>query len=192
MTAARPRLPPVVVRAVTPDDVPAVVKVQVASWRAAYAGIIPDGYLRAMSAAERESRHLARLRQAERGSAYLLAERDGEVVGMAFAGAARDDDLDATVGEVYALYAVPHAWSTGVGGALMAACVDALRAAGFRRAVLWMLSANDRARRFYERWGFAPDGATKVEDLGAPVTQTRYAADLPPNRRPISRDHGVH
>jgi hypothetical protein len=40
-------MPGLVVRAVTPADVAAVTRLQVASWHAAYAGIIPAGYLAA-------------------------------------------------------------------------------------------------------------------------------------------------
>jgi GNAT superfamily N-acetyltransferase len=132
-----------------------------------------------MSAAERESRHLARLRDPAHGASYLLAERDGRIVGMASAGPSRDDDADAeSTGEIYALYAAPGAWSTGVGSALMTALVEALRIAGFRRLTLWVLADNRRGRTFYERWGMRPDGSTKVLDLGAPVEEVRYVLDL--------------
>ena len=40
--------------------------------------------------------------------------------------------------------------------------------AGYRSITLWVLRDNQRARRFYERAGFAPDGATNVlSGLGA-------------------------
>ena len=163
----------------TPDDVAAVTRLQVASWRAAYAGIIPAGYLAAMSAAEREQRHLARVRDPEPRARYLLAERDGSVVGMAEVGPTRDDDLDpVTTGEVRAMYAEPGAWSTGVGTALMRACLEHLAAAGFHCVTLWVLEDNARARAFYERWGFRADGGRQVVDLGAPVAEVRYILDL--------------
>ena len=179
MTAARPRLAPVLVRPVDVADVPTVVAIQIEAWRAAYAGIIPAGYLRAMSAAEREGRHLDRLRNPAPGASYLVAERDGRIVGMGACGPARDDDLDpATTGEIYALYADPTAWSTGVGAALMRTCEATLRDAGFSRLTLWVLAGNVRGRTFYERRGMRPDGTEQVLDLGAPVLEVRYAADL--------------
>lgn len=158
-------------------------RLQVASWRAAYAGIIPAGYLAAMSAAEREQRHLARVTDPEPRAAYLLAEVEGRIVGMANVGPARDDDLDPQViGEIRAMYADPDAWSTGVGAALMRAALDHLRGCGFVGATLWVLEDNARARRFYERWGFRPDGGRQVVPLGADVAEVRYAlgpADWP-------------
>ena len=81
-------------------------------------------------------------------------------------------------GEIYALYVTPIWWSTGAGRALMASVLAALRAAGYLTAVLWVLADNARARRFYERAGFSPDGGTNVlAGLGG-VLELRYASDL--------------
>ncbi|HVI37564.1 MAG TPA: GNAT family N-acetyltransferase [Gaiellales bacterium] len=168
-----------VVRAVTPADVSAVTRLQVASWREAYAGIIPAGYLAAMSAAEREQRHLARVQDPEPRAAYLLAERGGSILGMTNIGPARDDDLDAgVVGEIRAMYVDPPAWSTGVGAALMNAALGHLVSHGAHAVALWVLEGNARARAFYERWGFRPDDRRQVVELGAAVPEVRYYRQL--------------
>ena len=53
----------------------------------------------------------------------------------------------------------------------------------YRHAVLWVLDGNRRARRFYEREGWAFDGATKVDDrFGPGVRELRYGRPLPPPR----------
>ena len=53
-----------------------------------------------------------------------------------------------------------------------------VRAAGYACITLWVLEANARARRFYQRAGFAPDGARHVlDDLGG-VTEVRYRRTL--------------
>ena len=50
-----------------------------------------------------------------------------------------------------------------------------IRVAGYRRAVLWVLEANDAARRFYETDGWAPDGARREEDVwGVDARVMRY------------------
>jgi predicted N-acetyltransferase YhbS len=67
---------------------------------------------------------------------------------------------------------------TVVGRALLNTALAALRLAGYRRVVLWTLTGNARARRFYDKAGFAPDGATNVlAGLGG-VEELRYARDL--------------
>lgn len=81
-------------------------------------------------------------------------------------------------GELYALYVTPDWWSAGVGRALMDSVLAALRGAGYTSAVLWVLADNARARRFYDRAGFAPDGVTNIlAGLGG-VLEFRYARDL--------------
>jgi hypothetical protein len=41
-----------------------------------------------------------------------------------------------------------------------------------------VLSSNSRARDFYERMGWRPDGRTRVETIGVEVEETRYEFDL--------------
>jgi GNAT superfamily N-acetyltransferase len=48
---------------------------------------------------------------------------------------------------------------------LMAEARDRLAEAGFGEAILWVLDGNDRARSFYEREGWSPDGATREENV---------------------------
>jgi RimJ/RimL family protein N-acetyltransferase len=44
---------------------------------------------------------------------------------------------------------------------------------------LWVVAGNARARSFYERAGFAPDGAEEpYEVAGVPVPEVRYAREL--------------
>jgi len=83
-------------------------------------------------------------------------------------------------GEVYAIYLAPAAWSTGTGRALMAEALAALRAGGYQHVVLWVLTGNARARRFYAKAGFAPDGATNTLTSLGGVEELRYARPLAP------------
>ena len=102
----------------------------------------------------------------------FVAEKDGAIVGFASCGESRDAPGE---GELYAIYALPVAWGTGAGPALMAAALTALRAGGFETASLWVLDDNPRARRFYEREGWVPDGGRREEEfLGVPVGEVRY------------------
>jgi GNAT superfamily N-acetyltransferase len=81
-------------------------------------------------------------------------------------------------GQLYALYVTPAWWSAGAGRALMERVLTALGAESYRRAVLWVLADNARARRFYERAGFALDGAANtLAGLGG-VLEVRYSRDL--------------
>jgi GNAT superfamily N-acetyltransferase len=90
------------------------------------------------------------------------------------------DGEDGSVAELYALYVRPAWWSTGTGRALMERVLARTSAAGFLSISLWVLQDNRRARRFYERAGFAPDGATNVLDRLGCVTELRYRRTLIP------------
>jgi ribosomal protein S18 acetylase RimI-like enzyme len=58
---------------------------------------------------------------------------------------------------------------------LMVAGLRRLAQAGRREAILWVLEANQRARRFYEAGGWRPDGSAKTLELhGFPLVQVRY------------------
>lgn len=143
-----------------------------ASWRAAYRGMVPDAFLDAMSI--NVPRRAGLLRDPQPGVVTVVAESDDALVGFAVGGHTRDADLSPDVGEVYACYVHPDWWAGGVGGRLLRRLLDMLRADGRHPATLWVLEANDRARRFYAGHGFAPDGARQTTDLGAPVIEVRY------------------
>jgi ribosomal protein S18 acetylase RimI-like enzyme len=82
------------------------------------------------------------------------------------------------VAELYALYVHPARWSAGIGRALMDQVRAKVRAAGYASITLWVLEANARARRFYQKAGFTPDGARhELDDLGG-VTEIRYRLAL--------------
>ena len=79
------------------------------------------------------------------------------------------------IGELYAIYVLPSAWSTGAGRALLERAEERL-ADDYDEATLWVLEDNPRARRFYEAAGWRPDGTQKAEprwDVSAPEVRYR-------------------
>ncbi|MDQ6714531.1 MAG: GNAT family N-acetyltransferase [Actinomycetota bacterium] len=89
-----------------------------------------------------------------------LAE-DGDEVGMAAAGVARD--LDAPTGwELYSINVQDMDRGSGAADALLVAVL------GKRDTTLWVLSGNGRAQSFYRRHGFVADGGqSRHEGSGA-------------------------
>jgi ribosomal protein S18 acetylase RimI-like enzyme len=157
-----------VIRRGTLDDALGVARVQVETWQATYAHVLPPERLQALSVEERAVQW--------RTNPPIVAEVDGEVVGFVSVGASRDADAD---GELYAIYVLPKHWSTGAGRALMEAGEAALRGLRHHDVVLWVLEDNPRARRFYERAGWATDGAVRnIEIFGDQVPEVRYRKRL--------------
>ena len=108
----------------------------------------------------------------------LLAEEDGELLGLSTSGECRDDDAGPDVGEVRSFFVAAGHWRRGVGRALMAASLDSLRERGCTEAIVWSFDTNERANAFYEAHGFERDGAEKTEDAWAGLLEVRYRRSL--------------
>ena len=76
------------------------------------------------------------------------------------------------------MFAVPAAWGSGVGSALMTAALDDLRERGYSEATVWSFADNERANRFYERHRFTRDGAERTEEAWAGIREVRYRRSL--------------
>lgn len=164
------------VRPATPDDAAAITEVRVASWQGAYGDHLPADYWTTYDSAAATARYAAMISS---GRTRVLVAEAETVVGFVFFGPNRDDDLPAGVAEIYAIYVHPDAWSTGAGRGLMSAALAALSQVP---VVLWVLTANARARRFYDRAGFAPDGAAKDAEMpGGNLPELRYRRDPTPS-----------
>jgi ribosomal protein S18 acetylase RimI-like enzyme len=155
-------------------DARAIAQVHVAAWRAAYRGMMPDAYLAALSVEERVERWTNAI--VHPGPAKVaVAVLDGQVAGFCSFGPTRDtDDLD--VAEIYSLNIFPPLWGRGAGRMLCEHAFREAAARGHEAVTLWVLKENDRARRFYEGLGYAPDGAEKTDTalIGSPLNDVRY------------------
>ena len=155
------------IRRARPGDAAAVAEVHVRTWQAAYEHVFGAERLAAIDV---EPRRRFAERGIERGGVWV-AEEAGRVVGFVSIGASMQADAE---GELYAIYVLPDAWGTGAGTGLLAAAAAELRRA-YPTSILWVLEDNPRARRFYEREGWALDGGTRSEDfLGLEVAEVRY------------------
>lgn len=163
------------IRRARPGEGTAISRVRVASWQAVYRGLMPDELLDDM-AVDGSGWDEAILSSTPRTS-LLVIDDGGEIVGFSVLGPDRDEAED--TGEIVAIYLQPEVWDQGYGWALMEHSVVELRDHGFRRAVLWVLTTNERARRFYETAAWIADGAEKAVDWhGHPLPHTRYSRDL--------------
>jgi len=166
------------IRDATPADAESVARVHVDSWRAAYATLLPPAVLDGLSVAQR-TRIWRRVLDPSSGDRVVVAEREGRVVGFAHVGAAHDADVALPTGQLRTLYLEPACWGQGIGRRVHDAGLDRLAAAGSDRALLWMLSTNARAARFYGRQGWERDGRIRVQQFGgAVVIDHRWARRL--------------
>ena len=137
----------------------AIAAAHVASWREAYAGIMPEHVVASLSVEECAAlwRSILGDPDAEAASATFIAEESpGVALGFASCMRQRDAGLAASgfSGEFAALYVPRRAQRRGVGRALMAECVRRARAAGAAALGLHTSQSMRVAGRMYERMGF--------------------------------------
>lgn len=157
------------IRLAEAGDAEAIGRIQVEAWRAAYAQILPPGFLASLDATARASQWHDRIGERAHPNAptfVALDERDA-VRGFAHTGPVRDDDLrpDGRA-EIYTVYVDPERWRHGAGSDLMRAIDDFWLPTEVHELTLWVFEENQLGRAFYERLGWQPDGARQVDDFG--------------------------
>jgi ribosomal protein S18 acetylase RimI-like enzyme len=169
------------VRAATVHDAANLAAIHVRSWKAAYQGLLPQDYLDMICLSYGAERWLRNLQASDWPKAGVVVAVPGpELVGFVGFGPTRDEGEDAgLVGEIRAIYVIPEAWGKGLGKRLMASALGRLAVAGYAQATLWVLDTNARARGFYEKGGWAQDGAARCGGRSDfPMREVRYRKDL--------------
>src|SRR4051794_14010383 len=129
------------VRQATPEDAAQVARVYIESWHDAYAGILPNRLLCAMTAKGQTARWRAAIRARGRESVLVAECATHGVVGMTSFGPARDAALGFE-SEVYTLYVDPSFYGHGSGRALMQGAFASLRKRGQSSCVIWAHAKN--------------------------------------------------
>ncbi len=164
----------VTIRTATVEDAPAIARVHIASLQEAYEGIVPQEYLGALDVAEREARWTRDLRNGPRdGTRTFVADNGSRILGFASVGPALDEDASRGQEQIYAMYLDPAMWGKGVARELMRTVLADIP--NGTPLTLWVLADAERARHFYRRNGFTPDGAERLEETGgAQLLEVRY------------------
>lgn len=157
-----------------PGDAAELGRVHVTSWRETYPGLLPQLALARMSPAVHARRFHRDLMAAQKGQVTLIAEGVEGAVGYA-AGALRDGGLDRGAdAEVFTLYVLRAAQHAGVGRALLKSTARVLQAEGAKSLMLFVLTRNEPARRFYERLGGEAYAEVATQGWGLGLTETAY------------------
>ena len=166
-----------VIRLATGADAERIERIRVRGWQVAYRGIFDAAALDGME--PDWSRFERELERPSASRTTFVAECHGDVIGFALVGPSRDV---AGLGELYAIYVDPDSWSQGAGRGLIGRAEERL-AEDYDEATLWVLERNERARAFYERLGWEPDGMRGVfERPGFAAPEVRYRKALSRSR----------
>lgn len=166
-------------RRATVEDAEAIGLFHADCWADAYRGIVPDAALDRIDPAERARRWERRLAEGTR--ATVVAELEGtprRILGLVAWGPSHDPPEPALPAlEVAGLYVARELWGSGLAAALLDLATEGAP------AHLWVYEANARARRFYEKHGFAADGRAQVDERTG-VAECRYVRRRPLPPRP--------
>jgi ribosomal protein S18 acetylase RimI-like enzyme len=159
---------PVAVREASPADAEAIARVARASWRDTYRDIFEPDFIEDFLARNYDEAGLARateLSHARAGSEFLVAERDGAIVGyLQFGEGPRGPEL-------FRIYADPDHYGTGVGSALLTELHQRVEGS-VASYVLDVHSRNERGRAFYDRNGFVVVGGGATADCDLTLRRT--------------------
>ena len=131
-----------------PDDIHAMARVYLETWRATYRGILPTAYLDAMTAGETAA-SLRREIGAAGVMSLIAAVEDGQTAGLITGGIDRRRDLIYS-GEIFSLYVHPTFQRQGIGLALVSHLVERMNRVDIFSVKVQVLEANPY-RRFYEK-----------------------------------------
>lgn len=152
----------------TLDDVPAAAHCHLECWREAYSDLLTPARLAELLTIDRFLELWRHLITDDRE--VRIAAQEPDVIGFATAGPAEEPGVDIRF-QLNAINARRAYWGTGVGQRLLDMTV------GDRDAFLWVFRDNARARAFYLRNGFRPDGSERVEPMFGPmeIRMVRFA-----------------
>jgi ribosomal protein S18 acetylase RimI-like enzyme len=177
------------VRAARASDADGLARVQVASWRAAFASLVPDAVIEELTSEDAVAQFAKRWLTAigapptSRHHVHVAVEQPGDpdVVGFASSGPATDDDLwPGTDGELYELHVLPSLAAEGHDGRLLNAVADTFAEDGFSTGYTWALAGDEQRIGFLEQAGWAPDGNQASLDMGTKVPALRLHTRLSP------------
>ncbi len=162
------------IKLATPNDAERFAEIHARSWSFAYGNCVPEIVL-----AEHNARWpviWSKMLTNNRNSHYAITANNA-TIGFLTLGTARDSDLDDTVCELVGLYLDPMYIGKGFGRQAMNWVKREAIARNYKSLCLWVLDKNSRAKSFYVKCGFVPDGKCKPSGLGDTVEE-RYILNI--------------
>ena len=147
------------VRNAVPEDCGALGEIMAVSFRSAFGGFISRETLDRCAVAENCAGLLASL---PKEMTTVAGWVDGKLMGLLVCSEHPDGRA-----EIEAIHSLPESWGTGLGAAMLEFALKG------RAASLWAFEENRRARRFYEKHGFAFTGERRISEFDGAV-EVRY------------------
>jgi len=89
-----------------------------------------------------------------------------------------DIGIDGSFWELHGIYLHPDYYRRGIGTIALDFAVNKAKAAGKTNMLLWVFEENVNSIKFYEKCGFAADGASKIYNCGKEMNCIRMRRSL--------------
>ena len=146
-----------------PEHCPELGRIMAESFRSAFAEFISKETLDRCAVAENCAALLANL---PREMTTVTGWLDGKLMGLLVFSQHPEGRT-----EIEAIHSLPETWGTGLGAAMLEFVLEETNAE--KVAGLWAFAENARARRFYEKHGFAFTGERRISEFDGAV-EVRY------------------
>ncbi|QXW84019.1 GNAT family N-acetyltransferase (plasmid) [Bacillus sp. LJBS17] len=153
------------------EDIKAVARVYVDSWRTTYRGLVPDDYLDELLYEDAEKRWIDFLNNEKESFIYIAMNAAGNIIGFASCKSIDDENFD---GELYSLYLLKESRGLGVGRQLVSAIAKHFKEKGIASMMVWVMEQNKSGLGFYERMGGKEYLHRKSEFGGTVVDDVAY------------------
>jgi len=138
-------------------------RIQLETWRAGYASILPSAVLDALSAEDAAASWRDAVTAPPSARHRVMVAMEGQWV-VGFVALAPEDETTVAVGP---LLVEPRWGRRGHGSRLLAAATDTARLDGATAATSWLPEADEASRAFFGSAGWAADGTARVLDTGS-------------------------
>lgn len=160
------------VREARPGDAAEIARIQLETWRTAYAEILPTAVLDELAFEQAQAVWASAVGERPSARHHVLVAMESQwVVGFTAFGPtdelAADDPDPSDTAAVAPLLVEPRWGRRGHGSRLLAAAVDHARLDGITRFVTWLPEGDTVSRGFLTSAGWAPDGLVRALDTGS-------------------------
>jgi GNAT superfamily N-acetyltransferase len=163
-----------IVRVATHNDVPAIARVHVDTWRTTYRGIVPDEHLANLSYERRANGWYQILNHASKDGnfTYVAEEEPDKIVGFANGGVERTGD-PVYKGELTAIYIRQNHQGKRIGSFLVQAVAERLSQSDINSMLAWV-SIDNPACQFYAALGGKLVYEKELKIGGKTLTEVAY------------------
>lgn len=145
------RLSKASLRKAVPGDEESLAFLQTESWKAAFGDILTPEELTLYTDVEKAKAMYTDVLSKGRGEGWILFV-DEAPQAFAFWSASREADMDGYA-ELICIHSLKKTWRKGYGSLLFEKVRGQMKAAGYRKMMLWVFEENIRARKFYQHFG---------------------------------------